>query len=518
MNDEQVYNALAGQMEIMPALSTPPARTWSALQLAIFELIEHGTGNIFIRAVAGSGKSTTIVEGARNRCGRLTRIFLAFNKPIADELQAKGVHAKTFHSVCNAVVKRFKQAHDVDTRKLIRLFNTIKGTNDWAYSNFVRRLVGLGKQDAIGCKGFEPNMPDAWYRIIKYHNMELESDSCNMERAVDLAMELLDASNADPMYDFDDMLYLTIFHDLSLQKYDVIFVDEWQDTNAIQGAILKKMMHETSRVIAVGDENQAIYGFRGAGGETLKQLGDDFQFTEMPLSVTYRCDDAIVQYAQQWVPAITAREGAGQGVVTTLTEWDVGIFQPDDLIVCRTMRALVQLGFKMIRAQIPANIKGKEIGEGMRALIKRMGTENLDDLSQRLVEWRDREMAKALKDENQPASESIQDKADALLAVIDGMPEDMRNIEAVYGVLEYLFNPNKQAPTLSTIHRAKGLEAKRVFWLDRDLCPPKWVKGKWQLQQEENLMYVATTRAKHELYFISSESMSGFRRGAAATM
>jgi superfamily I DNA/RNA helicase len=53
---------------------------------------------------------------------------------------------------------------------------------------------------------------------------------------------------------------------------------------------------------------------------------------------------------------------------------------------------------------------------------------------------------------------------------------------------------------LSTIHKAKGREWERVFWLDRiGTCPSKWARQAWQQDQEKNLMYVAATRAKSEL-------------------
>lgn len=499
-------------------------RIWSPFQQAIFTDVQHGTGNLFVSAVAGSGKSSTIIEATKYCVG--TRVVLAFNKPIADELNSRGVYAKTFHSLCNSAVKKFKQTHDIDTRKLIRVFNEVRTrSDDYLYSAFVRRLVGLGKQAGIGCKGLLADIPTNWRRLVEHNELSLESVACSMERALDLASELLQASNADPMYDFDDMLYLAVYHDLALPQFDTVFVDEAQDTNAIQRAILRKLMHANSRLIAVGDPHQAIYGFRGSDSEAIATLMDEFKCKPMPLSITYRCDKAIVDYAKQWVPHLEARPDAGEGVVSTLTAWDAGVFTPDDLVVCRTMKELVQLGFKLIREQVPANIRGKEIGEGLRALLKRMavntgpqGQENLDLVSTNLMTWRDREMAKAMRDEDPTASQNIQDKAEAVMSIIDGMPEDKRSLEQIYAVIDYLFNPDKKAVELTTIHRAKGLEADRVFWLNREDCPPKWVKGEWQLEQEDNLMYVAATRAKHELIFISLGGMSAFRRGTASAV
>lgn len=489
------------------------SKVWSHLQEAIYNNIEHGTGNIFVSARAGSGKTTTIVEGTA-RCGNKTRIFLAFNKAIADELRARGVFAKTFHAMCMAPVSRFKNAKDVDTRKMVRLTKSMG--IPYHYGAFVRKLVGLGKQAGVGCPGMPENIKQTWMRIIAHHNLELDSEFATVEQAVMYAEDLLDESNQDPGYDFDDMLYLVVKENLQLDKYDFIFVDEAQDTNALQREILRKLMHEGSRLIAVGDENQSIYGFRGADSTAVSAICEEFQCKTLPLSISYRCDRAIIQYAQQWVPEIEARPDAEQGVVKSLDSWDLDMFRSTDLILCRTAKGLLSLGLRMIKNQIPVQILGKEIGEGLRSLIKRMDTNDLDVLSQRLVEWRDREMTKSLRDEDESAAQNIQDKADAILAMIDGMPEGQRTMVNLNSAIDYMFDPKQAAVRLATIHKAKGLEAPRVFWLNRKLCPSKWAKSGWQRQQELNLCYVATTRAMHELYMIEDGSADrAFRRSVA---
>lgn len=491
------------------------SRVWSERQNAIFTAIKQADHNIFVKAVAGSGKTTTVVEATQLCHG--SRIFLAFNKAIADELQSRGVYAKTFHALCMSAVKRFKNVPDVDVQKIHRLYRAMRNREreDYLYASFVKRLVSLGRQAGVDCPGMLPNSFDTWWDLIVRYNMEFDSDICTRERAIELATELLNDCNADPQLDFDDMLYLVVKHDLRLDRYDWVFVDEAQDTNSIQREILRKLLHENSRFVAVGDPKQSIYGFRGADSAAIETLVQEFGCTTYPLDVTYRCAKAIVEYAQQWAPDIKARDGAPDGRVYGLDKWDNTIFQPTDLVLCRNTRALVQLGFNLIRNQVPAKIMGKDIGEGLIALIKRMQALDLDELSTRLVEWRDREMAKAMANDEAAKAEAVLDKADALLSVIDGMPPEMRTHEHVYATIEYLFNPNKQAVTLATIHKAKGLEAPRVFWLNRSMCPPKWVKsGGWQMDQELNLCYVAATRAKDELIFIEDYGMGAGRRSA----
>ena len=68
--------------------------------------------------------------------------------------------------------------------------------------------------------------------------------------------------------------------------------------------------------------------------------------------------------------------------------------------------------------------------------------------------------------------------------------------------IERLFEDKRGVTTLATIHKAKGLEANTVYWLNSSQCPSKYARQDWQKQQEANLCYVAATRAKRELVLI----------------
>lgn len=475
------------------------SKSWSVYQSNVFDFVENGTGNGIVIAVAGSGKTTTIVESTKRSRG--STIFLAFNKAIADELKSRGVNARTFHSITFGPVCEAYGVRDVDFKKDIRVFREVAlPLRKNHYGKFVMKLVGLGKQMGIGC--MLPDTPDEWIKIVNHHQLELD-DGCNLEDAVELASTVLEAHVKDYTLNFDDMLYMAVKLQITLPKFDFVFVDEAQDTNAIQRELLRKIMGPDSRMIAVGDPAQAIYGFRGSDNESLATIAKEFDAVELPLTISYRCPTSVVKYANQWVPRIEAAPDAPEGIVKDLgRDWDLTIFQPGDLVVCRTTRHIVGLGFQLIREQIPAHIMGKEIGEGLRSLIKKMETTDIDYLAERIKAWRDREMQKALRDEDTNKADQVGDKAEAILSIIDGMPEDMRSLDQVYAVIDYLFAPTANAITLATIHKSKGLEANRVFWLERKACPATWVKQPWQKQQELNLCYVAATRAKQELYFL----------------
>lgn len=478
------------------------ARAWSPYQQNIFTFVAEGEGNAIVNAVAGSGKSTTIVEAMKLAEGQT--IFLAFNKAIADELKRKGVNGRTFHSlVFGPVVQHYRQ----DGPSLDKLFKLSKEmftfSENRLYGAFTKRMVGLARGMGFGIANMTPDIEESWIALAEHHDLEPDSDEADFGEAIDAARRLFDACNEDPRVDFDDMLYRAVRDGINLPKFDFVFVDEAQDTNPIQLAILHKIMAPGARLIAVGDPAQAIYGFRGADSDALGKLGREFNCIELPLSITYRCPSKVVKYAQQWVPHIEARENAPEGVVTDLgTEWNPLEFMPGDLVVCRKTAPLIQAAFRCIRSRVPVQVLGRDIGQGLKALIKKMNAKNVDQLGEKLVAYQEREVAKAMKADDEAKAESVRDRVGVLVFLIDELQEDKRTIVDLEAGIDWLFSDKERAVTFCTGHKSKGLEAKRVFWLGRSECPAKWARKSWQRQQEVNICYVIATRAMSELYFM----------------
>jgi DNA helicase-2/ATP-dependent DNA helicase PcrA len=482
------------------------SRTWSTYQQAIFHFVATGNGNAIVEAVAGSGKSTTIVEAMKLAGGQA--IFLAFNKAIADELKRKGVNGKTFHAmVYGPVVRAAKQ--DSVTMDKVRLvsrdlfsFNRSK-----LYGAFAARMVGLARGMGIGIDGMLEDTEENWIALANHHDLEPDSDGADFGEAIDAARELFDACMADARVDFDDMLYLAVKDNINLPKFDFVFVDEAQDTNPIQRAIIRKIIAPGGRMVAVGDPAQAIYGFRGADSDALSTLGREFKCITLPLSITYRCPTLVVDYAKQWVSHIEARPGAPEGVVKDLgNDWSPLDFLPNDLVVCRKSAPLIQAAFRFIKAGVPVQVLGRDIGQGLKALIKKMsvrpGPREIAQLESKLKAWRDREVKKHLAEDDEAKAESVRDRADVILFMMDNLAEDKQTIEALNDGIDWLFEDKGRAVIFCTGHKSKGLEAQRVFWLGRSECPAKWARKEWQRQQERNLCYVITTRAMRELYLM----------------
>ena len=474
----------------------------SRYQTAIFDFIRSGTGNASIQAVAGSGKTTTIVEALKLTQG--SAVFLAFNKSIAETLKARcpsNVQARTFHSLCYRPVLTVVGARTVNDQKISQLIrDRLLKTDARLYGSFVRRLIGLARNAGLGA--LRPLDGAGLYELVDHHELVLESEEAEESIGIEHARRLLEASNASSEVDFDDLLYFAVLKGVRLPTFEWVFVDEAQDTNAIQRAILRKILARGGRLVAVGDSAQAIYGFRGADSDAMELLAQEFEpCTRLPLSVTYRCARSVTQYAQEFVPSIEPRENAPEGSVEEVgVTWKLKDLGQHDLVVCRNTKPLIDLGYRLMRARIPVRIMGRDLGEGLAALARRCDTgRGLDAFVERLEAWRDREYEKAIAKDLETKAEAILDRADTLLMLAAELPEDSRSVEALLNVLAQLFTDANNRVTLSTVHKAKGLEAETVWWLAPSLCPSRWARQPWQLSQEHNIMYVAITRAKTRL-------------------
>jgi DNA helicase II / ATP-dependent DNA helicase PcrA len=462
-------------------------------------------GNAIIVAVAGSGKTTTGVKAVSKLPAGQSHVFLALNKSIATELGKRGVNGRTFHSFCFSAVLRARGARDITQDKIRKLVDANLGDDDARdYGSYITRLVDLGRNIGIGC--LVADEVQAWADLAATHDLELERESADPVRAIELARKLLVWSNESPMVDFNDLLYFAVKDGISLPKFDNVFLDEAQDTNAIQRAIVRKIMKPGARLFAFGDPAQSIYGFRGADSSSMDMIASEFGCLSLPLTVSYRCATNVVKFARKWVAHIEAAEGAPEGTVTSLgNKWDHKTFAAADLVVCRTTKPLVKAAYKLLKAGVAAHIMGREIGQGLAKLVTKMNAKGIDALVAKLQVYTDREVEKAIAKNQESKAEAIQDKTDCVLFLIESLPETDRTVPELLDRIEAMFTDQAGAVTFATIHKAKGLEANRVFWLNSSQCPSKWARQEWQKKQEANLCYVAATRAKTDLVLIEEE-------------
>lgn len=511
--------------------ATAIARIWSVQQEAFFAAAVTGNFSILLEAVAGSGKTSSCLEACRRMSKRLTIAILAYNKKIAVEIQDKikgnpeysHVRAGTVHSfgfgALRFAVEKQGMRVKVDGYKVANLLKEVV-PQEFRFSAMVAKLVSLAKQRALGVIGsLDDN--SQWYDIADHYDVFAGADKGDKVPAqdiVDYAKKVLAISNQVlNVVDFDDMVYLPLYHNMPFFKQDVIFVDEAQDTNPSRRALVAAMLKKGGKVIAVGDPHQAIYGFTGADNDALQQIQKDFGAKSMPLSVSYRCPKNVVKFAQQWVNHI---EAAATAIDGTVSEMDFSEFEKltkatlngDAAVLCRNTAPLIDLAFSLIRKRIPCKVEGREIGEQLKNLVRRWKVKTVEKLRDRLEKYKARETQKALAKKQEGRAQQIEDMVETIFVIIDQCAVEGNNtLEALVSFIDGLFADDiKGILVLSTIHKSKGREWKNVYWLDRQgTCPSKYARQAWQKEQETNLMYVAATRAMVNLIDLEAPPKKG---------
>jgi superfamily I DNA/RNA helicase len=300
-------------------------------------------------------------------------------------------------------------------------------------------------------------------------------------------------------FDFADQLYLPIAWnmDFSIHKYDNVVIDEVQDMSILKHLFISQMVNVGGHVLGVGDPYQAIYGFAGADSSSMTKFRETFRCRELPLSITYRNPKLVVAEAQKYVPHIRAADDAKDGIVDlNHPEVDELSLTPNDMILCRNNAPLFTIALRLLRERRPFNLVG-EFGDRLRKFISSFKTNDIRIFETRLKEWFEKESNTARDKERWTKLAQLEDRYSAVAAIYPGHS----TVEAVIETLDKLLMPGI-GPRLSSIHRAKGLEADRVFIIEAQLIPSKYAKLDWMKEQERNLLYVAYTRARRELYAI----------------
>lgn len=488
----------------------------SPQQAGFFDWITNGTGSCVLEAVAGSGKTTTLIRALKLMSG--TKFFGAFNKKIAVEIENKagrqdGLTVSTMHAAGLAAWKSAVRYPQVEADKVRNIYRAaiLRNMQYAPFQTTVVKLVELAKQAGLGIEGF-PSMKSkaAWLALIDHYDLETFDEASgvdNTDLIVKLALKTLEASIAQnfELIDFADMIYAPLYHGCTFSQYDWVLVDEAQDTNATRRALALRMLAEGGRLVAVGDRHQAIYGFTGADSDALDLIGDAVNAARLPLTTTFRCPKSVVKYAQQWVSHIHAADSAPEGIVREIgndalyTEAAVG-----DAVLCRLNAPLVEVVYKFIANGVPAKIEGREIGKGLIALARRWKVKSLTALVDRLGTYTEREIKKFMTKEQPLKAQAVEDKSKCLKVIIDRVssknPDTKKPVDDVVAEIESIFNDDNDSSkvvVLSSIHKSKGREWRKVIWLQTPMS--RFAKLDWQKQQEANLCYVAATRAMHEL-------------------
>ncbi len=285
----------------------PPA----SLNNAQMQAVHHLHGPCLVLAGAGSGKTRVIVH----KIARLLQegveprhiAAITFTNKAAAEMRerakalvgpraAKDLAISTFHSLGVRMLRSDGQRIGLkpnfsilDSDDVLGILREAGGTTDAALARRWQWGISLWKNQGLDADAAAAAATTADEQVAV--------------RVMRLYHERLLAFQA---VDFDDLIGLP----LALLKKDAearakwqsqfhhVLVDEYQDTNAVQYELLKALVDDRARFTAVGDDDQSIYGWRGATIENLKRLPQDFpQLTVIPLEQNYRSTGSILRAA-----------------------------------------------------------------------------------------------------------------------------------------------------------------------------------------------------------------------------
>jgi DNA helicase-2/ATP-dependent DNA helicase PcrA len=203
-----------------------------------------------------------------------------------------------------------------------------------------------------------------------------------------------------PVITFDDMIYAPARLGITTGRYARVFVDETQDLNRGQLMLAENAVSARGKIIFVGDDRQAIYGFRGADSNSIPNIRKRFSPKELFLTTTYRCPKKVVALVQKYVPDFQAAPSAPEGIVEYLSEekmkdrWRVG-----DFVIARVNAVLVSLCMEALASGIPAYMAGRDIGAGLIKTIERSGAQDIASLIAWVRQWQTSETARLVRAE-----------------------------------------------------------------------------------------------------------------------
>jgi len=511
-------------------------RTPTPEQQAIFDAALQSDANLFVEALAGTGKTTTL-EMLLGRMPQQSTLAVAFNVKNKEEFQRRfpehvtcltlnGLGLRAWKSACGKPVKTDgKKLGGLVTKALAR---SAQRADSDTFSALMR-LISLAMQQGLIPTKFQTNykslVPDTmktWQDINSLNFLDLNDE------AIMLAHDILEESIRESfagIVSFDDQIYMSAMFNGHFPRFPLVIVDEAQDLSPLNHIQVKRA--SAQRLIVVGDTRQAIYQFRGADGASmakLRGLRPEDSWTTLHLSTTFRCPSLVVERQLEHAPLYRAAPSNPQGAIVHFDEWSGAALleqAPNGAsiaVLCRNNAPLLSLAFKLIRQGIGINMLGRDIGKSLTAMAKKILGKRAesgeaiaaDECSRRIREWQQTETSKAIANGQDEKIAGIDDRAECLLAVLEGHNGGCKDSFDLFEGIESIFAQSGRV-TLSTGHRAKGMEWDFVLHLDPWRIPSRYaLSNPVQMEQEKNLRYVIETRTKHTL---ALASMNKFLEG-----
>ena len=506
----------------------------STYQEQIFKEIEKGVGNLIINACAGSAKTTTIVNGIRYIPKDKKILFVAFNKEIVkkmkNDVQRENTIISTFHSLSFSILNENLHKDHI-----------YPNVNEYKYETYIKEKINKLSEynETASLRKSRRQYIDNIKKLVDYCRQYLAFDKKEISKVagiyditpirdeISVVGKVLKWGEENVKeIDYTDMIWLPNVLNLTTKKhrYDFIFIDEAQDTTIAEQNIIEKCLKRGARFVAVGDKMQQINVWAGSSEKALTNLAKHKNTKEMELPISYRCPKKVVYLAQKYCENIIPKDDADEGEVN----YDASEMQvkDGDMVLCRRTAPLVELFLKYIKYEKKAYIRGNEnIKNDYISLIMESNSKTVDRnciTTDGLFPMLYKKFLNAINSisnivgndkEDIFAHPYIQNLYDNIIG-LGILSVGILNTDELIAKINSIFSSgNKEGIQLSTIHKAKGLEADNVFILNSSLMENVYSKSTWEKQSEDNLIYVAYTRAKKTLNFIKEENNNNHYNG-----
>lgn len=486
-----------------------------------------------VNSVAGSGKSTLLKLTADAVSGNSIDIrdclVLVFNRKNKDALIAKldprwSRSISTVHSAGYRVLKRYLSVRKLNVvehkyRNLAQNLDWFDGSNP-EQGKLISRTSFLTLADFVR-QTLSGTTPQAVRWLIDRYALDIQSKHLIAigERLQTLFEMGSQQAASEAIVDHTDLLWLPIVWQVNQSpgfKYALrVMVDEAQDMSRLQLEFVLSLAHEKAKMLFVGDPAQSINGFCGADTNSFNNIKQRLNANEFTLPVCYRCPVSHIQLINQLCPDIPIKpsNNAPQGTIKVISESDLWHQDSDtqvragDLVIARCSSNLVDLNLKLITRGIACNLVGSYLKRDLLELLEAISSQSgfvyhsLPKFCQAYLE-----LKRSIYQENDNGSVLLMqllDRVKAIKAVYQHFNQ-CQSIARLTEKIEQLFSSkDNESVLLSTIHRAKGMEAERVYIAQPQILPLLWDNQKpWQQRQEQNLLYVALSRSTKDLFLI----------------
>lgn len=484
--------------------------------------IINSTGNIKINAVAGSGKTTTVIEYARTRPATSKILYLVFNKSVKMEAVAKfkkkgltNVVVETAHSLAfkNIVYKHNYKVRNSgyktsEIAEMLGLVGNGQKHGEYIVANHINKFIACycnSDKEKIEELNYPETLSDSKSKqfVVSFHKY--------IEKKAGLLLSKMDKGEIEITHDF----YLKKFQLSNPElKYDYILFDEGQDAS---GAMLDVFLKQKATKVIVGDANQQIYSWRQAVNSLEK-----VNFTPYALSASFRFGAAIADLASN---VLKWKKHIGREQTVSIIGKGNNAVVKTKAILARTNLGLLLKAIECVTENqslkyiyFEGNINSYTYADEGASLYDVL---NLYNGKHHLIKDK---VIRSMRDLRE-LEDYIKNTEEMQLKMMVDIVKNYGN--EIHGILrkikeKHVGNEEKDKAELifSTVHRSKGMEYDEV-----ELVPDFVVEKKLEdfrekvntvmtadkLNEEVNLLYVAITRVKNVLHISSTYLPEGFQ-------